>query len=554
MYHKFQKTNKYYGKKPLFKVREISSIRDLFEGSCEMFADKCAFLVKDSHNTPYREITYKTFKENVYSFAGYLTEKDVFDKKVAVIGENSYEWCVCYMAVQCGNGIIVPIDKELPFEDIKHIADFSEVSCIVASEKILKKHPQIAELCPLVVSMDEMKEIYKKPYEIPVNIYPDPNAVSIIIFTSGTTGNAKGVMLTQKNIAFDIMNALALFEMTPNDRFLSVLPIHHTYECTATFLAGIYSGASIAFCEGLLHFASNIKEAQPTMFFVVPLIAEAVLRNIETKIRKAGKEKLVKNAIKVSDFLKKFGIDITGILFKEIKEALGGKLRVMMVGAAAPKPETAMKLKSLGITTIQGYGMTECSPIVAANRISCHDHRSAGLIPPEIDVKIVAADEKGIGEIIVKGDNVTCGYYKNEEATKELLKDGWCYTGDLGYIENNFVYITGRKKEVIITANGENVFPEEVENVLNDCEYIKESMVYAKEDKVLSALIVPDYDVFKEQFGEDFDDEKVEKIIGEKIKEFNKVLPSYKVISKFTIRKEDLIRTTTRKIKRFANL
>ncbi len=554
MYHKFAKTDKYYGKEPLFKVREIGSIRELFEGSCDMFAERVAFLVKDKHSEPYREITYKTFRENVYSFAGYLTEKGVFDKKVAVIGENSYDWCVCYMAVQCGNGIIVPIDKELPFEDIKYIADFSEVSCVVASAKILKKHPQIAELCPLVICMDEMTEIYKTPYTLPEGLYPNPEDTSIIIFTSGTTGNAKGVMLSQKNIAVDIMNALALFEMTPEDRFLSVLPIHHTYECTCTFLAPVYSGASIAFCEGLLHFASNLKEAQPTMFFVVPLIAEALLRNIEAKVKKAGKEKLIKKAIKVSDFLKKFGIDITGIVFKEIKEGLGGKLRVMMVGAAAPKPETAMKLESLGIITVQGYGMTECSPIIAANRVSCHKHNAAGLIPPEIDVKIADANEEGIGEIIVKGDNVTSGYYKNEEATKEVFKDGYLYTGDLGYIENNFVFITGRKKDVIITANGKNVFPEEVESVLDACNYVKESMVYAKEDKVLSALIVPDYDVLKEEFGEIPDDEKVEKLIAEKIREINKNLPTYKAVAKFTIRKEELIKTTTRKIKRFANL
>ncbi len=549
MYHKFEKTDKYYGKKPLFNVREIASIKELFEGSCSMFAEKTAFLTKDKHSLPYREITYKTFHENVYSFAGYLTEKGVFDKKVAVIGENSYNWCVCYMAMQLGGGIIVPIDKELPFEDIKYITDFSEVSCIVASPKILKKHPNLTTLCPLVISMDEMAEIYKKPYEIPADIKINPDAASIIIFTSGTTGKAKGVMLSQKNIAFDIMNALTLFEMTPNDRFLSVLPIHHTYECTCGFLAPIYSGSSIAFCEGLLHFASNLKEAQPTMFFVVPLIADALLRNIEGKIKKAGKDKLIKKVIKISDFLKKFNIDITKIVFKEIHEGLGGKLKTIMIGAAAPKVETAEKLESLGITVLQGYGMTECSPIIAANRESCHRHDAAGLIPPEIDVKIVDANSEGIGEIIVKGDNITSGYYNNPEATAELIKDGWLYTGDLGYIKDNFVYITGRKKDVIITANGKNVYPEEIEGVLNDEEIIKESMVFAKEDHVLSALIVPDFDILG-----DISDEDVEKTIGEKIKEINKNLPPYKAIAKFIIRKEELIKTTTKKIKRFANL
>jgi long-chain acyl-CoA synthetase len=384
----------------------------------------------------------------------------------------------------------------------------------------------------------------------------DNKEVRIILFTSGTTDLSKAVMLTHWNISYNIMNSCKMILVSPEDRFFSVLPLHHTYECTAGFLVPIYRGASVAYCEGLRYIAKNMQEAKPTMILAVPLLFENMYNKIWESIRKENKEKAVKIILGISEFLLKLGIDIRPKVFKKIHDNFGGRLRIGISGAAALDKETARGFRKFGIHLIQGYGLTECSPLAALNRDVYYNDAAAGREVPGIQLKIDEPNGEGVGEILVKGDNVMMGYYNNEEATKKTLKNGWLYTGDLGYLDNDgFLIITGRKKNVLITKNGKNVYPEEIETLLNHRELIKESLVYQKDtkeadDTTIAASIVPKYEVIDQKFGE-LSEEAIKDKMWEEIKEVNSNLVSYKHIKEFEIRKEEFEKTTTMKIKRY---
>lgn len=563
-----------YGKDALCEVREIESIRDMLLSSFELYKDNVAYLVKDSLKAPYREIKYSEVQEDVFSLATALFNEGLNDKRIAVIGENSYEWEITYLSVVCGTGTIVPIDKELPQEEINNLLQRANASAIVFSEKIYAKHTEFIDglegiktfcmaenekhksLKTLIKEGKALREEGHKEFD-EAEVLPDD--VDILLFTSGTTGNAKAVMLSHKNIASNLMNMCAMINIPPEYRFFSLLPLHHTYECTCGFLCPLYRGSSIAFCQGLKYLQKNMQEAKPTICLAVPMIVEAMYDKIMKEIKKKGKEKVVKIAMKASNGLLKLGVDMRAKLFAEVREALGGKLEIFVSGAAPGNPEALKFFRGVGIYAIQGYGLTETSPIVGVNRLGKFDDMAAGIPVPEVEVKISEPDADGVGEIIARGDNIMKGYYENEEATNEAIKDGWFYTGDLGYLKDGFIYITGRKKDVIITANGKNVYPENVEKYLNGIEYVKESMVYATKDEkgndtVVSALIVPDYDVISEKFGEGVSDTAINDLFDKEIKTVNTLMPSYQAIKEFTVRKEPLIRTTTQKIKRFANL
>lgn len=561
-------------KYPLYKARNITTIRDMFDSSTDLFAEKTAFLVKDKHGEPYREVTYADARRDVYALGTAFAALGLKDKKIAVVGENRYEWAITYLAVVCGIGTIVPLDKELPEEELTYLMERAEVSAVVYSDKMRKKFPGL--FCEnenfIGINMDDdtedvsIKQLIEKGNEFLtkgedtfLKAVPKPEDVNIILFTSGTTGLAKGVMLSHKNIAENLMNMVTLCHITDKTRFFSVLPLHHTYECTCGFLCAIYSGASIAYCEGLKYIVKNMQEAHPTYFLSVSLIVESIYRQIWNGIRKKGKEKLVKKMIKISDFLLKFHIDLRRALFKEVHETLGGKMFMFVSGAAALDPEIIRGMRSFGLNVIQGYGMTECSPIAAVNRDVYWDDASAGLPPIEVDVKIENPNEEGIGEILIKGENVMVGYYKDEEATAKTIVDGWLHTGDMGYIDDRgFIFITGRLKNVIVTENGKNVYPEEVETYLQRNPYISECMVYATADKlgnetVVSAHIYPDYKAVAEALGKDYTEEQLHDFIGDCVKEVNKDMPPYKKVQKFDVRHEEFVKTTTKKIKRFAN-
>ncbi len=556
-----------YGKEPLNEVEVVKTIKEMLERSFSKYAENVAYLVKDDLKSPYREIKYKEVEKDVYAFATYLISKGFKDKKIAIIGENSYEWEMSYLSVVAGTGTVVPIDKELPPAEIQALLDRAKVSLIICSAKIYAKNQEffdglsIEKLC-----MSDIRECIKEGLALREEGHREfddavvnEDDVNIIMFTSGTTGVSKGVMLSHKNIASNLVNMNAMMHIKETDRFFSLLPLHHSYEGTCGFLCPLYRGSSIAFCQGLKYIQKNMQEAQPTLCLAVPLIVESMYDKIMKTIKKEGKEKLIKTAIKVSDALLKVNIDIRDKVFKQVRDALGGKLRIFISGGAPGNTDALKFFRSMGMYAIQGYGLTETAPIVAVNRLSKFDDFAAGLPVPETEVRIDNPNEKGVGEIVVKGDNVMVGYYENEEATKEVLKDGWYYTGDLGYLKDGFIYITGRKKDVIITKNGENVFPESVEKYLNNSPYIKECMVYAEKDEkgndtVVAALVVPEYDEIYKKFGEGVKEDEVKALIDGEIKTINATMPLAQAVKQFTIRNEALIRTTTQKIKRFANM
>ena len=557
-----------YGKEPLFPVRQIDTLKDMFESSTQMYSDKVAYLQKFNNKEPYTEITFKEFRDDVYAFASGLISLGLKGKNIAVIGENSYRWIMTYMSVVTGVGTIVPIDKELPYEEIKYLLDFAECDAVVASEKILKHKPELLDCGILCISMgkgehniDAIIDCGKKllckgdtSYE---NAVVNPDDVNVLLFTSGTTGVSKGVMLSHKNLCNNIMNTCATFKITHEDRVFSVLPVHHTYECTCGHLCEIYVGASVAYCQGLKYIVKNMQEAKPTMFFAVPLVLQSMYKMLNKALETKGKTKTVKFGITISKILLKFGIDIRRKLFSEIIENFGGKLKMFLVGAAHIEPEILQFFTDLGITSIQGYGMTECSPLIAANRVCRYRNESAGLPIPELEVKIYNPDENGVGEIIVKSESVMVGYYKNPEETNKTLRDGWLHTGDIGYLDDGFIYITGRSKNVIITSNGKNVFPEEIENYLCRSKFVSEAMVYEAEingKKVLSAQVYPDSEEIELKLGKDYSYNDVVGLIEEEIKVINKDIPQWKAVTNLIVRKEPFVKTTTQKIKRSANI
>ena len=560
-------------KAPYYETREVKDLKDMLNSSCELYGDNVAFLQKDKPGGEYKEIKFNEYKRDVEALGTALISLGLKDKNIAVIGENRYEWAVSYLGIVNGTGTVVPLDKELPEAELESLIKRGEVSAIIYSKKKKEQIENIKKRIDTVkyyIPMDEdetvensYKNLIKKGNELLnngdksfVDAKIDAKKPLIMLFTSSTTEQSKAVLLCHWNIAYDMMCACKCIVVNPEDRFFSVLPLHHTYECTAGFLIPLYRGASVAYCEGLRYVSQNLKEAKPTMILAVPALFENMYKKVWEAVEKKGKTKLIKTMIKISDALYACGINVKGLLFKQIHENFGGNLRIGIVGAAAMDKEVIAGFRSLGIHMIQGYGLTECSPLAALNRDCYYNDGAAGREVPGIKLKIDQPNAEGIGEICVQGDNVMLGYYKNEEATKKALKDGWLHTGDLGYFdEDGFLFITGRMKNVLITKNGKNVYPEELESLINKVEIIKESMVYQqeneqKDDTFLAAIIVPDFDKVKEKFGEISDEDLKEKL-WEEVKGVNKQLVSYKYIKQIEVRKEELEKTTTLKIKRY---
>lgn len=560
--------------KPLYKVRKINDLKELLDQCTALYSDEFAFMSKVDDK--YVGTTYKKYKEDVYALGTMLSELGMKNEHIAVIGENRYEWCVTYMAVTCGGGVIVPLDKELPKPEIENLLNRSKAKVIVFSKKYreyVKEFMQTNKDLTIAIDMDsKVKEegIYSfselinqgiKAIESGNNEYGKTKIESTqlagIFFTSGTTELAKGVMLSHKNLASNVMAGMALFKAQPGDRLLSILPIHHTYECTCEFLLMTFQGATIYFCEGLKHIQKNLQEAKPTIILVVPLILENMYNKIWKQIDKKGITKKVKLALSISNALLKLNIDIRKKVFKDILDVFGGKLNVAIAGAAAVNPEVLKGLRSFGIQTIQGYGLTESSPLAALNPLSAAKDAAIGLPMPESEMIIDNPDKDGIGEILIKSDSIMMGYYENKEATDAVLIDGWLHSGDIGYRDKDgYFYITGRKKNVIVTKNGKNIFPEEVESYMLKSPYISEIVVYGKDvpndlETKVCAIIVPDYEEIKKALGkEEVTNEEVRELIDEEVKKGNKQMPLYKMVREFEIRETEFEKTTTKKIKR----
>lgn len=561
---------------PLYEVRSIKNLKDMIDSSVKLYGDKAAFLVKGKNGGNYSTITYKQFKQDLDALGTALIDLGLKGKKVAIIGENRYEWALSYLAVVNGTGIVVPIDKELPQNEIENLLRRSEADAIIFSQTVSSHVTNIAQNNKDVnyfINMDAEedddniisfrkllargKQLLEEENRSFIDAVIDEKAMNILLFTSATTDTAKAVMLSHENICSNLMAMSTMIYIDPSDIFLSVLPLHHTYECTCGFLCALYRGAAIAYCEGLRHIQKNLQESKATVMLAVPLIYEAIYKRIWDQARKNNMEGKLKLAIKLSNLLRKFGINITRKLFAAIYDNFGGNIRLFISGAAAIDPHVAKGFRDFGLIFVQGYGLTECSPIVALNRDVDFKDDAAGLPLPGSEVRIANPNSEGIGEIIIKGKGVMLGYYKDEEATRNSIKDGWFYTGDLGYIDKDgFVHITGRKKHVIVTKNGKNIYPEEIETLLNRSPYIKESMVYGKNDDihgevVVSAVIVPDMEKVQEDFNRTLSDEELHELIKNEIKEVNKKLVMYKYIRDFSLRETEFKKTTTKKIKRY---
>lgn len=565
-------------KAEFFSVRKIDSLKDMIKQSAERFSACNAFNLKDSQGN-FFGITYSQLQYKMNALGTALLDLGLKDSMVSVLGENRFEWCLTYLAVVNGVGIIVPLDKELPENEIASLLLRSESQAIVTSEayvdSILKIKKDLPDL-KYIICMDDKEDddstlsfskLLEKGKALMdegdlsyIDAEINPNVMSMLIFTSGTTDKSKGVMLSHKNVCHDIMAVSRLIYADEKDSILSILPLHHTYECTAGFLTMMYLGCSMGFCEGLRYISKNLAEYKPTLMMSVPLILESLYSKIIKKARKEHRYPKFRFGLFLSSFLYKMGIDIRKKLFREVHDNLGGNLRFIISGAAALNPKISKALRAMGFNLLQGYGLTECSPIVSVNRLEVYSDASVGLPLAGVEVKIDKPGSDRIGEILVRGDNVMLGYFNNEEATNEVLKDGWLYTGDYGRIDRHgFLHITGRKKNVIVTKNGKNIYPEDIELYLNRSEYIKESLVYGinyddQEETAVCAQIVPDLELITEKMGKALTKEELTKLIQSEIKKINKKLSTYKRIQHFDIREEEFDKTTTKKIKRYVEL
>ena len=562
--------------------RPITDIRHMLRTSTELYGDNVAFRQRFEKNEPYREITYKEAFETVNALGTALTNIGLKGKRIAVIGENCYQWATSYLAVICGTGVVVPLDKELSAMELKQLVIEAEVSAVMFTKKYREIFKEMKtsgdtdiEILVDLTGDDEEEGIFKWSNLVAegrmlldggdrsfVEAEIIADEMSELLFTSGTTGIAKGVMLSHKNICFDLMIAPTILNVNTWDIFFSVLPIHHTYEGTCGFLMPLYKGASIAYCEGLKYIVKNLAEVSPTMFLGVPALFETLYKTIMRNVRKQGKEGLVKKVMSVNKVTRKIGLDLNKLLLKDILKVFGGRMRVLISGGAAIDPAILQFFNDLGFIAVQGYGLSECAPMGALNPDNPKYMRnsSVGHILPGMQVKIVDKDEDGIGEICLKGDNVMLGYYKNPEETARTVRDGWFYTGDQGYVdEEDFIYITGRKKNVIIASNGKNVFPEELEYYLSLSTFIAESMVWGAEDErsgdiVIVAAIRPETDDIREVLGDEKadDPETVKELLWKEVDKVNEQMPMFKKIKKIVVRNEEFEKNTSKKIKRFA--
>lgn len=562
-------------REPIHEIEKFTDLKDMLNKTVEKFGNRPAYVFKTEEAGKLEEITYKEFKSDIDGLGTALINLGLKDKRVAVIGNNRYEWAVSYLAVTNGTGIVVPLDKALPNNEIESLIMRSEVEAIIYTSKydeIMeelkdKKNTNLKYFISMdleestngVISFRKLIEKGKEQIENGDKKFLDavinPDVMGIMLFTSGTTSQSKAVMLSHKNIASDLMNISSVLYIDEKDRFLSFLPLHHTFECTAGFLFPISRGSSIAFCDGIRHIADNIKEYEITIMVSVPVLYEGMCKKVMKAIESQGKTKTVNLGMKLSNVLLKVGVDVRNKLFKQIHDNLGSKLRLLVAGGAALDPETEKFFNGLGIRMAQGYGLTETSPVIAVEDDKFTRNGSIGKALPELEVKIKDPNEEGIGELLVKGPITMLGYYQNEEATKETIdEEGWLNTGDLAKIDKDgFIFITGRKKFVIVLKNGKNVYPEELEILINKIAGVTESFVYGKEEEdgnyKVSAKIVYDKDIMKYIYGLE-DKEEIKGKLWQEIKRINRTMPTYKYIKEITVTDEELIKTTTKKIKR----
>ena len=561
--------------KKLYNPPKYDTIKEYINEGIKKYPNNVAFRIKEKRDKEvvYKDITYTEFENDLESLAQGFIEIGLKGKRIAIIGKNCYEWALTYTTTLNGVGITVPLDKGLPEQEIESLLQRSFADAIVFESSYLEIMNRIQErnntkvkeyICMQKIdgfkSLNEVISIGKKAIKDGKNEYKNleinPEEMAAIIFTSGTTSLSKAVMLSNKNIASNIYGIKCSEKIYNTDVNLAFLPFHHTFGSTALLLF-LSEGVTNVFCDGLRHIAQNLKEYKVSIFVCVPLLLEAMYKKIMTEVDKQNKTNLIKIMRKVCNFLLKFGIDIRRKVFKQILDNLGGNIRFVISGASAIDKNVAKGFYDFGILAVQGYGLTETSPVLAAENEKCVKFGSVGLPLTDVEIKIDNPNEEGIGEIIAKGPNVMLGYYENKEATDEVLKEingeKWFYTGDLGYFDKDgFLFITGRKKNVIVLKNGKNIYPEEIELLVNNLPYVSESMVFGlpkDDDLLLSLKLVYNKEYVKEKYG-DISKEELKQKIWADIKNINKTLTNYKHIKNLIITDEEMIKTTTAKIKR----
>ncbi len=561
-------------KNQLREVPKFENVKEIIYNSVKLYPENIAFTIKEKeeNNVEYINITYTKLLENINAVGTALYEKKLKGKRIAIIGKNRYEWAISHLACLLGGIISVPLDKDLQIQELEESLIRSKVDAIIFDQKLEEKIKIVKEnqktnlkeyICMTDIEgfenihnlIKEGEKILKTGKRDFVDYEVDSKAMSILLFTSGTTSKSKAVMLSQYGIATNVYDMQIVETFLDTDVNIAFLPYHHIFGSTAMVVM-LACGVKTVFPDGLRYIKQNLLEYQVSVFIGVPLLIDKMYSNIEKEIEKQGKTKLIKIATKISNFLLKIHIDIRRKLFKQIIDGLGGKMRFVIAGGAPLDSRVEKKFNEFGIHIVQGYGLTETSPVIAAENDKYAKYGSVGIPMKHTEVKIIDKDEKGIGEIAVKGPNVMLGYYENEEATKEVMKDGWFHTGDLGYIDKEgFLFITGRKKDMIVLKNGKKVFPEELETLINRNEEIEESFVYGMPDKDdkskirVAVKVVYNKEEVKEKYG-DISDKELFSIIWNKIKEVNKTLPRYKYIMHMILTDEPLIKTTTNKIKR----
>lgn len=569
-------TEEYLGK-PLYKVTKPKNLRDVIKTRLKEFPDNPVFLVKEKKGGEYVPISTEKYDHDIDSLGTALMHYVPKGSRVAILSETRYEWYTSYLATTNGTGCVVPLDKELKAEEIESMLNRAEVDILIFSkskkdvvEEVYGKIPTMKYWISMDDTDDERFISYSKFIKEGEDLLAagdktftetdiDPEEMTVLLFTSGTTAKSKAVMLCQRNICKNLISMFSMLYIDVDDVFFSVLPLHHTYECTCGFLGQVYRGTTISVCEGLRYIAQNLQEAKPTCVLMVPVMLEMFYKKIMKGLSADPKKaKKLKTGIKLSRFLLKFKIDVRKKLFKQIHDIFGGRMRLIILGGAPVNPEILTFFQDMGFLCVQGYGLTECAPILALNRDIAFKNQAAGLPLPGCDVKILNPDEDGIGEFIAKGDNVFMGYYKDPENTAAALDaDGYYHTGDLGYIdEDHFCIITGRKKNVIIAKNGKNVFPEEIEYLLSLSPYVCESVISgvedeARDDIIIKATIFPEMEEVTAKIGEDPSEDAITELLKEVVSETNEKLPNYKKIKKVELRMTEFEKNTSKKIKRY---
>ncbi|NCB41675.1 MAG: long-chain fatty acid--CoA ligase [Clostridia bacterium] len=565
-------------KSMLFPAIEYNNLKELIQETIKSHSENTAFILKHTNGgqVDYEYINYDRFGKDIEAFGTALLKRGYAGKRVSVVGKNSYPWIVAYFAGLNSGCVVVPLDKGLPFEELESCLVRGKTDVILFDNEHLEFIDLIKEKnntnISLMIAMseqegflnfnefiDEGKAAIESGDQSFSEVQIDANTMSLVLFTSGTTSQSKAVMLSHRNLASNIYALTCCEEVFQTDINMAFLPFHHTFSSTGiTFM--ITKGITNVFCDGLKYIAQNLKEYKVSVFICVPLILEAIYKKIFQQAKKQGKEKLLLHMLKLSNFLMKLGIDLRRKFFKSVIESLGGSLRFVISGAAAISPEVAKGFNDMGILTIQGYGLTETAPVLTAENVQNIRTGSVGVPMCNVTIDIFEPGENGIGEVIAQGPNVMLGYYENEEETAKVLKDGWFYTGDLGYIdEDGFLFLCGRKKNVIVLKNGKNVYPEELEILLNNIPYLEESMVFGwikGDDYVISAKLVYKEETVLEMHPEikkesGLDVNQLQEIVQKEIDQINERVPAYKHIKRIVLSDEPTTKTTTAKIKRF---